>query len=258
MSVTIKFRRGTLSEWTTNGSTVLASGEPAYETDTGRLKIGDGTTAWSGLSYSYVVPTGFVAGTGILLSLGPNGSSVTIGTSGLIANPGNNKLLTSRDSSSTGIDAENNATFDGTTLNINGKITVDDITLDNNIISSSGILVLNPNGSSAIQRDSNGNARGAYAIDLQTDRVFQSRIAEGDYSVIAGGYDNRAAADYSSIIGGYSNTIQSSATDSSILGGRNNYIDNYQNVFILGSNISATQSNTTFTENLIAQSGSFT
>ncbi|TXG82718.1 MAG: hypothetical protein E6R13_04610 [Spirochaetes bacterium] len=47
----IKFRRGTASAWTTANPT-LAAGEPGFETDTGRLKIGDGTTAWNSLSYA--------------------------------------------------------------------------------------------------------------------------------------------------------------------------------------------------------------
>lgn len=83
MSVTIKFRRGTSAEWTSNGSTVLASGEPGYEVDTGRFKIGNGATAWSGLSYASVVPSGFLSGSGVSINLGSNGSSATISVSGL-------------------------------------------------------------------------------------------------------------------------------------------------------------------------------
>lgn len=88
MSVTIKFRRGNSTEWTSSGSTILASGEPGYEVDTGRMKIGNGITPWSGLYYSSVVPTGFIAGSGISLNLANNGASLTIDSvgSGLFAN----------------------------------------------------------------------------------------------------------------------------------------------------------------------------
>ena len=48
---TIQLRKGAVSQWTANNNQVLASGEPAFETDTLRLKIGDGSTAWSGLNY---------------------------------------------------------------------------------------------------------------------------------------------------------------------------------------------------------------
>lgn len=47
---TIRLRRGTASAWTA-ANPVLQSGEPGFETDTGLLKIGDGTTAWTSLPY---------------------------------------------------------------------------------------------------------------------------------------------------------------------------------------------------------------
>jgi hypothetical protein len=43
-------RRGTASDWTT-ANPILASGEFGFETDTGKFKIGNGLTAWSGLQY---------------------------------------------------------------------------------------------------------------------------------------------------------------------------------------------------------------
>ena len=46
----IQLRRGTASEWT-SANPVLALGEPGWERDTGRLKIGDGGTAWTSLPY---------------------------------------------------------------------------------------------------------------------------------------------------------------------------------------------------------------
>ena len=50
MTYTIKLRRGTASEWT-SANPVLGSGEPGVETDTGKMKYGDGTTNWNSLSY---------------------------------------------------------------------------------------------------------------------------------------------------------------------------------------------------------------
>lgn len=43
-------RRGTESDWTT-ANPILASGEFGFETDTGKFKIGNGNTAWTGLNY---------------------------------------------------------------------------------------------------------------------------------------------------------------------------------------------------------------
>ncbi len=50
MAQQIQLRRGTAAQWT-SADPILAEGELAVETDTDKFKIGDGVTAWSGLSY---------------------------------------------------------------------------------------------------------------------------------------------------------------------------------------------------------------
>ena len=54
MSITLtslmQQRRDTAANWTSNNPTLL-NGELGYETDTGYLKIGDGSTAWTSLGY---------------------------------------------------------------------------------------------------------------------------------------------------------------------------------------------------------------
>jgi hypothetical protein len=50
MAVQIQWRRDTAANWTANNPT-LAQGEPAYETDTNKFKIGNGSTAWNSLAY---------------------------------------------------------------------------------------------------------------------------------------------------------------------------------------------------------------
>lgn len=73
----IQIRRGTAAQWTSANPT-LASGEFGYETDTGKFKIGDGSTAWNSLSYKAAgTVTSITAGTGL------SGGSIT--TSGTIA-----------------------------------------------------------------------------------------------------------------------------------------------------------------------------
>ena len=47
----ILLRRDTAANWT-SGNAVLASGEIGYETNTGKFKIGNGSTAWNSLGYS--------------------------------------------------------------------------------------------------------------------------------------------------------------------------------------------------------------
>ena len=51
MSVQIQLKRSTASAWTSTNPT-LASGEIGYETDTAKFKIGNGSTAWTSLSYA--------------------------------------------------------------------------------------------------------------------------------------------------------------------------------------------------------------
>jgi len=48
--IQIQLRRDTLANWTTQNP-VLTQGEPALETDTGRLKFGDGSTNYNNLPY---------------------------------------------------------------------------------------------------------------------------------------------------------------------------------------------------------------
>ena len=50
MIVTIQFRRGTAELWEQVNPT-LNAGEPAYETDTGRFKIGNGINDYVSLPY---------------------------------------------------------------------------------------------------------------------------------------------------------------------------------------------------------------
>lgn len=50
MANRIQYRRDTAAQWT-SVNPILALGEPGYESDTKRRKIGDGTTAWTSLAY---------------------------------------------------------------------------------------------------------------------------------------------------------------------------------------------------------------
>lgn len=50
MATQIQLRRDTAANWTA-ANPVLAQGEPGYETDTGKLKVGNGSSAWNSLSY---------------------------------------------------------------------------------------------------------------------------------------------------------------------------------------------------------------
>jgi hypothetical protein len=95
----IQLRRGTAAaganQWTNQ---VLYAGEVGFETDTGKFKIGDGTTAWNSLSYAAVIPSELnelvddrvsdllVAGSGILINYNDEANTLTISTDGLNSN----------------------------------------------------------------------------------------------------------------------------------------------------------------------------
>lgn len=57
MTSRIQIRRGTLASWSSSNP-VLAQGELGYELNTGKLKVGDGVSAWNNLSY-FNISTGF-------------------------------------------------------------------------------------------------------------------------------------------------------------------------------------------------------
>lgn len=48
--MTIQFKRGSSARWL-ELNPILADGEPGYDTDKGRLKIGDGVTPWTDLLF---------------------------------------------------------------------------------------------------------------------------------------------------------------------------------------------------------------
>jgi len=72
----IQVRRGTASQWTSANPT-LAAGEWGFETDTAKVKIGNGSTAWNSLGYQGAGDIeGVTAGTG--LSGGGTSGTVTV------------------------------------------------------------------------------------------------------------------------------------------------------------------------------------
>ena len=77
MATVIQVKRGTASSWT-SANTVLAAGEIGFESDTKKMKVGDGSTAWTSLAYTATDGdiTAVVAGTG--LSGGSTSGSATL------------------------------------------------------------------------------------------------------------------------------------------------------------------------------------
>ena len=56
MAVQIQLRNDTASNWT-SADPILAQGEFGIESDTSKVKLGDGVTSWSGLGYAPLTGT---------------------------------------------------------------------------------------------------------------------------------------------------------------------------------------------------------
>jgi hypothetical protein len=79
----LQLRRDTAANWTSTNPILLA-GEMGVETDTGRFKIGTGSSAWNLLSYSSgpagpTGATGLTGATGAAGTNGTNGQGVPVG-----------------------------------------------------------------------------------------------------------------------------------------------------------------------------------
>ena len=75
MATTIKLRRDTAANWTANNP-VLALGEPGVETDTNKIKIGNGVNQWRQLIYvEYPLP---VATNTVFGTVKPDGTTITV------------------------------------------------------------------------------------------------------------------------------------------------------------------------------------
>lgn len=83
--IQIQHRRGTVAEWSA-ANPVLAAGELGVETDTLKVKLGNGSTAWSALPYFTQGATGTTGATGATGAdstvEGPRGATGSVGPTG--------------------------------------------------------------------------------------------------------------------------------------------------------------------------------
>jgi hypothetical protein len=147
-----QFRRGTAAQWTSANPT-LAAGEPGLETDTGKFKVGNGSTAWNSLAYVGAgTVTSITAGTGL--------SGGTISSSGTIA-------IDSTVATLTGTQTLTNKTATGliyTQTLLTPSFTTNAYTL---VLGDQGDILLASNGSTAGTINIPTNASVAFPIGTQ-------------------------------------------------------------------------------------------
>jgi hypothetical protein len=108
--------------------------------------------------------------------------------------------------------------------------TVNVASLTSAVTTTNGDLALVKKGAGALLAQvptgtaAGGNKRGQYAVDLVSFRLNAANVASGDYSFLAGGYDNKASASYSAVVGGAGNFA--TGNNSFIGGGIDNQANN--------------------------------
>ncbi len=112
--------------------------------------------------------------------------------------------------------------------------TVNVASLTSAVTTTNGDLALVKKGAGALLAQvptgtaAGGNKRGQYAVDLVSFRLNAANVASGDYSFLAGGYDNKASASYSAVAGGQGNFA--TGNSSFVGGGIDNQANNLSSV----------------------------
>ncbi len=173
----IQVRRGTASQWTSTNPT-LASGEWGFETDTGKVKIGNGSTAWNSLAYQGAGDIeGVTAGTG--LSGGGTSGTVTVSIdTSVTADLTTAQTLTNKSLT----DPKINLAFDAQTgtsytvvLNDNGQV----VTMNN---SSANTLSIPTNASVAFPVGTQINV-----LQIGTGQTTIQAVTSGTTSILSTG-----------------------------------------------------------------------
>ena len=133
-TVRLQLRRGTSSQWT-GANPILAAGEMGVETDTRKVKIGDGSTSWTSLNYiaadnpeiseiaQDAIDAALVAGTGIVKSYNDGTNTITVSVDTSV-------IATKAELAEVSQDSVNDALVAGVGLNktyddVNNLITID-------------------------------------------------------------------------------------------------------------------------------------
>ena len=173
---TIKFRRDTSANWT-SVNPIPAQGEPCYETDTGKLKIGNGSDNYVALPY---VSDGGGSSGDLPIASADTLGAVKIGENLSITEDG---VLSSTASGDVSANGDN--TFTGTNdfngaVNLNGITTAENLTVTRNLTSSGEINAVSINSTGVRSNDIKTTTNKKYLteedVDNQTIQIVEGKL----------------------------------------------------------------------------------
>jgi len=196
MTARMQQRRDTAANWTSSNPT-LAAGEIGIETDTQKMKVGTGSTAWTSLAYTAMgTVTSITAGTGL--------SGGTITESGTIA-------IDSTVTTLTGSQTLTNKTL--TTPVINGGTLADAIVKgleeDVNVVASAATGTINFDVSTASVWYYTSNATANHTLNFRYSSgiALNAAMATGDAITLVWLNTNGTTAYYPNVIQIDGNTV---------------------------------------------------
>jgi hypothetical protein len=196
MTARMQQRRDTAANWTSSNPT-LAAGEIGIETDTQKMKVGTGSTAWTSLAYTAMgTVTSITAGTGL--------SGGTITESGTIA-------IDSTVTTLTGSQTLTNKTL--TTPVINGGTLADAIVKgleeDVNVVASAATGTINFDVSTASVWYYTSNATANHTLNFRysSGTALNAAMATGDAITLVWLNTNGTTAYYPNVIQIDGNTV---------------------------------------------------
>ena len=188
MSRTIQLRRDAAASWT-SVNPVLAQGELAYETDTDKFKIGDGTTAWTSLDY--ILDTAAIDPNITATSVNTNtlqvagiGYPTADGTSNQVLTTNGLGVLSFQDSGSSSFDGAYSSLsgqpslFDGAYSSLTGSPSIPSSLTDLSISDGTANQVLTTNGSGAF------TFADAASSEVSLEATGHGSITDGDALIV--------------------------------------------------------------------------
>lgn len=195
MTARMQQRRDTAANWTSSNPT-LAAGELGLETDTGKMKIGTGSTAWASLGYASAgTITSITAGTGLTGGTITNSGTVAIDTT-VVTDLSTAQTLTNKTLTSPAI---NTATIAGGSV-VNSVIK--GIEEDVNVVASAatGTINFEVDTASIYYYTSNASANFTLNFRFSSSVSLNTSLATGDSITLVFLNTNGATAYYPSAI----------------------------------------------------------